>query len=56
MYKLTNRLSQPINLIVEGNTIVLKQNSPLIVNKLTTQMKNLNKRWFIRICKVKNKK
>jgi hypothetical protein len=57
MYKITNRLPQPINLLINGSTVVLKKyECKDDIDKLTVQMKNLSKKWFIRVCKVKNKK
>lgn len=56
MYKIINRLPQPINLITKDGTIILDKYGTITVSEITTQMKNLNKKWFIRICKVKIKK
>ena len=55
MYKIINRLPQPINLIIDSKTEILQKYETKTVNEITHQIKNLSNRGFIRICKVKDK-
>ena len=55
-YKITNKLPQQINLILEGGTFTLLPYGQKTVEKLSKQISNLASKGFIRVCKVKVKK
>lgn len=56
MYIVTNKLPQPINLLLKGSTLILKPYESTEVEELTPQIINLSNKWFIRVGKVKSKK
>ncbi len=54
MFNIINKLPQALNLLLDGKTIVLKKYGIFSTNKITQQIKNLSKKGFIKICKVKS--
>lgn len=49
MYEVHNKLPQPIPLMINGQTYLLKQNGFVTVNEITSQIDNLIKKNFLRI-------
>lgn len=56
MLNIVNKLPQALNIFIDDDFRILEPYSSLPVNKINSQIKNLEEKGFIKVCKVKSKK